>query len=165
MKDVLKYFGWYQIAGGVFGIGMILWVILQSGVINNLTVLIIVLTLAFYSFSIYCGSLLIKGETGKGINLSIINQILQVFHFSVLGVTYKYVSGVLLAIGIDYTTDFIVKFDFSLSAIDISYYSNGDDLIVMTNIIPLVLIGYLNKVQSTATEDSVFLERDDVNDG
>lgn len=146
MDDKLKYIGWYQLLGGVLGFGLTIWLIIKTDLMSGLTVLIMLLALGLYVYSVYCGTLLIKNKR-NGIKLTIINQILQIFYVSLFGVTYQYYSGVHLSFGIDYTTDFLLKFDFSLSGFDLSYDPKGENVIVMINIVPIILIGFLEKLK------------------
>ncbi|MBC5994711.1 hypothetical protein [Pontibacter cellulosilyticus] len=153
MDERLKYIGWYQIAGGVIGIGLTLWLVLTTETMSNLTVLVILLALGLYSFSIYSGNLLTKPERiEKGIKLTIVHQLLQVFYISLFGMTYQYYSGFQLSVGMDLTNSFLFKFNFSFSGFNFSYNPNADNLIVMLNIVPLILISFLEKVRSKKTE-------------
>lgn len=70
-----------------------IYLVAQTGTITGGLLLIIVFAFALYSYSIYCGNLLRINQIDKGLNLSKINQLLQVIEFAIAGYAYKYVSG------------------------------------------------------------------------
>ena len=56
----LKGLGIYQIAGGVAGLGLTLWIILQQSTVPGILLLLFLIAIGLYCYSIYCGTLLIK---------------------------------------------------------------------------------------------------------
>ena len=76
----LQIISWLQIVGGVTGLGLVAYLMLQTGTINRAILLIFLIGLGLFSYSIYSGKrLLTDPEKGTGIVLSIINQVVQLF--------------------------------------------------------------------------------------
>ncbi|QNF34035.1 hypothetical protein HUW51_15380 [Adhaeribacter swui] len=148
MDGKLKYLGWYQIAGGILGLFIILWTILNRSTVPGSTLSIFFIAMALYAFSIYCGSLLIQEETKSKtkIKWTRINQSLQIIHLSAFGITYKFYSGIQLSFGVDLSNNFLINFLYSLSGFELAYSSISAEIIVMINIVPILILKYLTKV-------------------
>ena len=103
IQSKIKGPAYYQIAGGILGICLTIWLIAKTVTITGLFLLIILFALGLYAFTIYCGQQLLKGDPKKALTLSIINQCLQAISFTMFGYAYKYASGLFLSIGVDLT--------------------------------------------------------------
>lgn len=161
MDRRFKYIGWYQIAGGIIGVCLAIWLILTYETLVNYQVLIILIAITFYSFSVYCGSLLIKEDRVElGVKFTTVNQILQIFYISMFGLTYQYYSGIQLSFGLDLTADLLFKFDFSFSGFSFTYGSKEGEIIVMFNIIPVLVLRYLDKIKNNQTSMTKEVEID-----
>jgi len=147
IKSKIKGLAIYQIAGGIIGIGLTIWLIAQTVTITGLVILVFILAAGLYSFSIYCGKQLIKGKIKSGLRLSTINQALQVINFAVLGFAFKFVAGVILFVGIDYTNDFNIIFNFSLSEFQFNINSHNELVTVGFNVVAIFLIYLIDKLQ------------------
>ncbi len=147
IKSRIKGLAYYQIAGGVIGIGLTIWLIAQTAIVTGLAILIFILAAGLYTFSIYCGQQLLKGETKTGLKLSVFNQALQTINFAVLGFAFKFVAGLLFSIGIDYTNDFKFNFNFSLCEFQFNINSDKEMATIGINIIAIYLVYYINKLQ------------------
>lgn len=90
--NVLKGIGILEIVGGISGIGMILWLILQRMEINLYVLLILLIAMGFYAYSIYAGIMLYKHKE-NGVLHSRILQYFQLFAISTGGTTYLLTSG------------------------------------------------------------------------
>ncbi|MDN3586907.1 hypothetical protein QWY86_09525 [Pedobacter aquatilis] len=115
--------------------------------ITGLLILIFIFAAGLYSFSIYCGQLLLKGKIKEGLKLSTINQALQVINFAIFGFSFKFVAGLILSIGIDYTNDFNFTFNFSFPGFQFNINSNGELVTVGFNIVAIYLVYFINKIQ------------------
>ena len=146
-RTKLKAVAYYQILGGAFGLCVISYSILTTLDISYLSTIILGLFSALYFFSIYCGQQLIQGKVNRGLRLSKVNQLLQVIHISLLGFTYKYVSGLMVTIGIDYTTDFNLLFNFVLSTFDLTISPNSDKVIIGINLTSIYIIYLLEELK------------------
>jgi hypothetical protein len=88
LKSKLTGLGIYQIVGGAFGIILILWAMLNGQQIVGPTIAIYLFMLLFFAFSFYCGILCLKKDN-TALNLSLINQILQVIGFAMFGFAFN----------------------------------------------------------------------------
>lgn len=147
IKSKIKGLAIYQIAGGIIGIGLTIWLIAQTVTITGLAILIFILAAGLYSFSIYCGQQLLIGKIKSGLKLSTINQALQVINFAVLGFAFKFVAGLIMSIGIDYTNDLNLTFNFSLSEFQFNINSDKELVTVGFNIAAIYLIYLIDKLQ------------------
>lgn len=158
-RKKLKAIAYYQIFGGMIGIGLIIYnLFFQLVSITNYKFIFFLIAAGLYLFSIICGIYLIKERWEKGINLTIINQILQTIQFSIFGYTFIYVSGLTIYTGIDYTNDFLLKFDFFLSYFHFSLTLNEEVLTVGVNLFSLILIYYITKFKNRIEEKKELLD-------
>jgi hypothetical protein len=146
IKTKLERLAYYQIAGGTIGILLTIWLITQTVTITGLVILIFGLAVGLYSFSIYCGRLLLKDEYDIGLKLSTLNQALQIFSFALFGYAVKFVAGLCLGIGIDYTNNFKFDFNLSLSAFQISINTDDELITLGFNFIAVFAIQYIIRI-------------------
>lgn len=121
------------------------YLMLQTGAINGAILLIFFVGLGLFSYSIYSGKrLLTDTEKGTGIILSIINQILQLFQWSMLGYGLSYSSGAEIAFGLQEQT-----FKFNLSAIVSTFkmsINSDNEFSIKINLIAVLLIFVLTDI-------------------
>ena len=148
IKSKLELLAYYQIAGGTIGFIMVIWLVAQTVTITGLIMLILLFAGGLYSFSIYCGRLLLKGDYNLGLKLSTINQALQIFSFALLGFAFNFVAGLCISIGFDYTNDF--KSDFSISLSDFLVSVNKDEELITFgfNFVAVFVIQYINRIKN-----------------
>ena len=157
IKSKIKGLAIYQIAGGIIGIGLTIWLIAQTVTITGLVILIFILASGLYSFSIYCGRQLLKGKIKSGLKLSTINQALQLINFAILGFAFKFVAGLILSIGIDYTNDFNITFNFSLSEFQFNINSDKELVTVGFNLVAIYLVYLIDKIhQEIENSETLF---------
>ena len=104
-KLYFRLLSFYQIIGGFLGIILIVWALISLSQVQTKGNMFILIGAAFlpmllYIFSVLCGIVLLKNKN-KGINLSLINQLLQVVNISNYGFGFKYISGFYMTGGID----------------------------------------------------------------
>ncbi len=139
---VLYIIGIYQILGGLLG-----WYagIYQgfNNIINHFFIFIIIIVV--FAFSIYCGVLLLSNKISSGINLSLINQFLQLAQFKIFGFGFEYVAGSYLAIGFSDTPVMHLqyKYTFIKSGFFISSVTGDNEINVMFNFIAILIFAYL----------------------
>jgi hypothetical protein len=154
----LKALAIYQIAGGVIGVGLTVWIILRTPTFSALLLLLLVVILGLYVHSIYCGTLLLDKKT-VGLNHSLVNQALQLVSFSILGFTFQYMSGLFLTTGIDLTNSFEILFNAGISSWKIVLRDSEQPLILNFNFIALFLIIFIirlkNKIQQEQVESQI----------
>lgn len=135
----------YQIAGGIFGIGLIVWLITQLE-LTNFVIFLLLIALLLYSYSIYCGIILLNRRV-LGINHSLINQYFQLISFSILGYGFTYISGLYFSIGVDFTDSIVFKFNLGVSSWQININRDTDILYVNLNLVSLFLIVFINNLK------------------
>ena len=148
-KDItikLRAFGIYQIAGGIIGLGLTVWLLTKLTEVLGFALILVLIALGLYAHSIYCGVLLLRNKI-SGLRHSTINQFLQLLNFAIMGYAFQYVSGVFLSIGIDMTNSFFIKFNLGVSSWAININSGGEDLIVNFNFIALFLILFIDRLK------------------
>ena len=147
IRPKLKALSIYQIAGGIIGIALTLWLIIDNlDSISGLLLFLILIALSLYSYSIYCGVILLR-DYKSGLKHTLINQVLQVLNFAMIGYAFQYVSGVYISIGIDLTESFNIKFNTGISAWQINFNSDSQLLYVNLNLIALYLIVLTDKLK------------------
>jgi len=98
----LKAPGVYQIVFGLPGLALTLWLMMSTGFNSIMLVLMFIIPIALYAYSIYCGMLLFQ-KHDAALKHTVINQYLQLINFSIAGYAFKYVAGPLVTLGIDLT--------------------------------------------------------------
>jgi len=97
----LKIIGWIQIIGGITGLYLIAYLLLRTDAITGPVLLLFLIGLGLFIFSIYCGTkLLFSHSIQTGIILSLINQALQFLQWGMFGYELVYSSGMELVIGL-----------------------------------------------------------------
>ena len=149
----IKIISWLQIVGGVTGLGLVAYLLLNTGTINGPVLLIFLTGLGLFSYSIYSGKRLLTDDNKKtGIILSIINQALQIVQWSMFGYAFVYSAGAELTIGLQETT---FKFNISalLSSFQMSIKSDSEFLFkinVIAILVIYVLVDILNELTDNA---------------
>jgi hypothetical protein len=135
----LQIISWLQIAGGVTGLGLMAYLMLRTETINGAILLILLIGLGLFSYSIHAGKrLLTDEEKGTGIVLSIINQVVQLFQWSMFGYGLSYSSGAEITLGIEGLT---FKFNFAAVVSTFKMAINSDDgFFIKVNLIAILVI-------------------------
>jgi len=142
----LKVLSYYQIAGGIIGLGLTIWLVITLISFQWLLLLLFLIAFLLYAFSIYCGVMLLRNiETG--LRFSKINQFLQIIHFTAFGYAFQYVSGIYLSVGIDLTTALNFTFNFGISSWQIKVNSEDPTIAVSLNLVALFLIIFIDKAR------------------
>ena len=146
---------YYQIAGGIIGIALTVWLILNLNSFNSLFLVIIIPSFILFLFSIFCGILLLKNKS-KGLRLSLINQLLQLISFSYIGYAFQYASGLYLLIGLDITES--VKFIFGIGVSSFQININTDSPIIELNfnLVALYLAIFIARIISKIKGEKEF---------
>jgi len=92
----LKFLGFYQIIGGVTGLLISIWALANTLNLTGLGLVLFAFAFALYSFSVYSGKLLLSNSYEKGLILSLVNQLLQIVTFLIMGFGFLYLSGIAL---------------------------------------------------------------------
>ncbi|MBS1523661.1 MAG: hypothetical protein JST50_21845 [Bacteroidetes bacterium] len=164
-KIKLRVLAWYQIVGGIVGLGITFWLIFRVGQVNSLMILIILFALALYAFSIYSGRLLLIDKYSKGLRLTIINQALQVLQFAMMGYGYLYVSGLMLTVGIKVENGFTFDFNFALASTwNMSIASSETAFNISINLVAIYFIYFSNKLKSTIEKEKASYEEQEISE-
>jgi membrane protease YdiL (CAAX protease family) len=138
-KKKINFLAYYQIIGGIIGVLLIFWLLVNSQ-LGGLPLLIILLTLVLFAFSMHCGKLLLDGKIKQGLQFSTINQIFQSINFAIAGFAFKFIAGINLTIGIDLSKNLDFTYNYSLSQFTVNINSQKEIVFVGINLISLSLI-------------------------
>jgi len=150
----IKFLGLYQLIGGIVGILNTIRFLPNFTQINGGIFLLLLAIFLLYSFSIYCGYLLIKKRNIQGLNLSVYNQLIQIIGFGVLGYAFHFTAGIYSGIKLNLTNDTIATFMFghSMARIDINNLNGFTEISI--NFIAIILLNLIlnlkNKVEKIA---------------
>jgi len=142
-RQILKAVGIVEIIGGISGIGLVFWLILQGFQTNSKLLLVLLFIISFYAFSIFAGIELFKKKE-KSINYSRVLQYFQIFAISFGGITYLLSSGGNLFIGYNLTKS-TLEFNFSIiaSEFQINILNSDQDSFVYLNIWAIILLNLI----------------------
>lgn len=145
-KAALRLVAWYQIIGGIAGIGLMLIVVLlliRTAPLSIATFIMLV-AVALHGFSIYCGTVLLKNKYRAGLNLSMVNQALQLVSFSIGGYGYKYIAGLVFLAGFNQANSPKAYVSFSWRpSWQISISAGGNHFDIAINLITLLLLVFM----------------------
>lgn len=149
----ISAFGIYQILGGIIGVALSLYFTSKAGVFNFPILILTLFVLSLYSFSVYCGFLLLRKSYLKGLNLSIINQVFQIITFSVLGFTFQYTSGIFLYFGLNLTEDTLFTYNIGLTTFNFKWNSDPNITAFSINIIAIILMNFAFKLREKISQE------------
>lgn len=140
----------YQFICGL--LGLITSLIFLFGEENLILLIVKIVFLLLYTHALYCGIILFrKKETA--IRHTLVNLYFQLISFSFLGYAFKYVSGLCLDLGINFSTGFQFSFDLSFSTWKVNLGVDEGVKMIHINVIALFLIIYLNSVRRAMASD------------
>ena len=143
IESKIKYLGIYQLLGGIIGILNTLRFLPSFEVINGGILMLLLIIFGLYSFSAFCGYLLIRKRYFSGLNLSIYNQLIQIIGFGVLGYAFHFTAGIYCGIKLNLTHDTIMTFMLGHSAAMLNLNSNPEFTELSINFIALILINFI----------------------
>jgi hypothetical protein len=141
-KSGFLILGAYQILGGMTGI---ILAGLHAYSHNRGMILFLLLAFLFFGYSILCGVLLIKTNV-MALRLSLVNFLLQLVGWTILGFGFEYISGAFISVGIELTGP--AKFDvtFGLSNFHLTFNRNPEKFVIGFNLIALYLLFYTDRL-------------------
>lgn len=129
----IKFLGSYQIVGGIIGILAVLYKLNSIHLTSTI----------FFTFSIYCGFLLLRKQYVKGLNLSIINQALQVIGVTIIGFSYEFSAGIDTRWYVDLTTDIITGISLDFVSWNFNINKNSDLIFLKINFFPIIILSFI----------------------
>ena len=145
-KIRLKGLGLYQIIGGIIGLGIIIWVLVQAEAIKGSSIAVYLVAAVLFSYSIFCGQLLLKNNL-KGLTHSMINQVLQTVNFAFAGFAFKYASGIMLMAGLDFSSGHELIFNFEISTFELNINSHKELSTAGLNIFAFYLLYFIETLK------------------
>lgn len=127
--------------------GLTIWIISGLTITTSLLLILLLVAIVLYAYSIYCGTLLLKKNI-SGLKHSLINQFLQLINLSIFGFTFQYISGVFVSAGVDLTDSFLFTFHLGVSQWQITVNGNKELLILNFNLVALFLILFIEKLRN-----------------
>ena len=148
----LKILGIYQIAGGILGLSLTVRTISGLTTTTYLLIILLLVAIGLYTYSIYCGTLLLKKNI-SGLKHSLINQFIQIINLSIFGFTFQYISGVFISAGLDLTDSLLFTFNVGVSRWQITINGNKEFLILNFNLVALFLILFIEKLRKEISKE------------
>ncbi|MGW9685373.1 hypothetical protein [Flagellimonas sp. 2504JD1-5] len=144
-RNILKGIGIFEIVGGVTGLGLIFWLMLQGTETNTFVLLILLFAIAFYIYSIFAGVKLFKHQEND-VRHSQIFQCIQILGISFGGFTYLMTSGGYLFLGYNFTEGNIT-FSFALvaSKFQINLLNSSQGSFIYLNFLAILVLVILEK--------------------
>lgn len=120
--------------------------------VSGIAIAIYLIFLIFYVYSIISGILCLK-TSKHALKLSLINQLLQVIGFALMGFAFKYIAGFYFTIGLDLTESINVTFGIGLSKFDFNFNNEYDRLEIDINVVALLLIFWIDLLMKRLKEE------------
>jgi hypothetical protein len=153
-SDLLKL-AIYQIIGGGVGILLVIWSALNLQAVNPASILLYLLMLSFFGYSIYCG--ILCGDVKENcLKHSLINQVLQVAGLAGFGYAYQFAAGFFVSIGLNLTQSPELDFRFGISSLDLQINTGGGDFKANVNVVAIGLILWINKTIRSIQNEKQF---------
>ncbi|MBN2616477.1 MAG: hypothetical protein JXR71_12360 [Bacteroidales bacterium] len=154
-ETTLKVIGVYQIVGGIIGYWMIARLLMGIENINGPLLVLILIPLFLFGFSIQSGNLLLQKEKRKkGLIFSSILQAMQMFAFGVGKYAFLFFSGIKLIVGFNITDSFNIKFSAWLSDYSAKYNSDNEVYYFYLNLVAVFLLYVLIDIYEEFTKEN-----------
>lgn len=157
-RNILKGIGILEITGGITGLGLIIWLMLQGTETNTFVLLILLLAIGFYVYSIFAGLKLFK-KLEYGIIHSRILQYIQIPAFSIGLLTYIMTSGGYFLLGYNFTEK-TITFSFALiaSKFQLNILNHGESEFFSINLLAIVVLVLLEKTLNNIKKQNLLKE-------
>jgi hypothetical protein len=162
-KTRLKILAWYQMIGGLFGVLLTFWLLARTDQISGPILMVYLAAFGLYVFSIYCGRLLLTNKYLLGLNLSTLNQALQVVSFTMFGYAFMYVAGTMLLGEMNIDHGLKLGFNFSLTSSWRIYVGSDDRSINLAiNFVAIYLIFFSDKLRDAVKSEKADFENEPI---
>src|SRR3954454_10812590 len=147
----------YQIIGGLLGLLITVWDVMEYPSFSASIIIMFAIAFGLYIFSLISGWLLWYQYTA-GVQCSLINEYLQIVHFSIAGWAYMYTSGGYFSLGVDLTYAYKVLIDFGIiPTLQLKAFTQTPEVQLSFNFVAILLVVFLTHVKRDLEED-VLLE-------
>ncbi|WP_166242665.1 sulfite exporter TauE/SafE family protein [Paenibacillus turpanensis] len=142
--------GWYQIISGLIGAAMMIIVFLFSIKISSFLSAVILILLFGIFFGLYllvaaAGYFILKDKR-HGRKLTVWVQALQIPSFSILGLSYKFIAGLSVSLGLQLVPNLNMGLNFYiLNQFNLSFSNGHHQLFLSINIVPILILYFLYK--------------------
>lgn len=140
----IKAIGLYQIFGGL--LGLIIIAIASFSTASDRFLYLVIPGLILFGFSIYVGKQTYQ-QSENCLNLTIINQVLQIVGIYIGGYGFEYVSGIALGFTIDLSNQLLIGVNVNLSTLNYRLNLSPEKYFFSFNIIALLIIYYVEKIR------------------
>jgi|GEM_PF-4871893 len=142
MKPLFRsVLGYYQLVGGAIGVVVSLFGLKQSDTTDTLVIGVVFVAMLIYAYSMLCGVVLLRASAhALALRLSAANQFVQVLVISSTSITYKFVSGLAIIVGVKSVPELTVGLKATLSTFLIHWGSANAELFYGLNLVALMLL-------------------------
>jgi hypothetical protein len=136
----------YQIFGGILGIALAGRALPQLKNFSEENLSLIFIAGLLYVYSILCGVVLFK-DFQRGLQLSLVNQLLQVLTFGIGSFAYNFVAGFKVGFGIYFVPAWQLKLNLSLSSFQFTLNEQTGQVLLGINLLALILVYIIERLK------------------
>lgn len=152
INNKLKFLAIYNIAGGLIGFGMILWLVSSLASFETLVLAFLSIVILLYGYSIISGILVLRKHPGA-LKHSLINQCLQLVGFSFIGVVFRYTSGVYTQVIVDMTESLTFGFDAGVSSFNLAFNTEPARIMLGINFVAVFLVYFILDLKKSIAKE------------
>ena len=156
-RTLSDFIAYYQIIGGLYGLYSITAKLAKLEKLENvsgLSVIIWLIIICLYLFSIYCGNL-VRLKKQNGLQMTKWCQLTQLFQFNISGIAFWYISGFGVSLGYGNVDDLIQFLYLNLSSMYFKYnLKDAEDFYFFVNLIPIALIFLAEKLERKIKDEN-----------
>lgn len=146
-KTTIKVLGFYHILGGIIGLWITSKLLWNFGQITGPVLLISLVAIGLYCFSIQIGNLILQGNRMKrGIIYAFILNALQIISFSTGSYQYNFYSGIKGVFGFNLTNGFELYFGAGLSEVAFTVNQSTESIYLLFNVFAIFVVVVINSI-------------------
>ena len=146
IKSNLKLVGWYQIIGGSIGVLLVAYSIIMAENVTGFALLVYAMALLLFGYSIFSGVLCVENKNAA-LQHTLINQILQILGFALLGFGFSYAAGLYINIGIDLTDGLNMTLGTGISKVELNINREHERISFSFNLVAIALVYWINTLR------------------
>ena len=159
ISRIKKGLGIYQVAGGGYGLLLTMQTMALASSESLINPLIGLIIIALFGYSILCGANCLTNSKNC-LKRSLYNQILQFISFSVVGISYAYVAGLFIQVGIDFSDGYFVTFKAGLSTAQIFIHEPLVRADIQLNLVAIAIVILIDRTISMQKKASIDIPMD-----